>query len=224
MPLFVLNALFLSTLFLANPPAKTSVTTPLQTDHWKLEKDKNGIRVYSRPMPGSRRKEIKVNCELNGTMAQLVAFISDIDHYKEAVFRVEQAYLIKRINDHEFYYYNETDMPWPTSNRDLVMHMTFQMDPATHTLHIRANNVSGMVPERKGVVRIPHWRSLWTVQQITPQRMRIEYLFQVDPGGDFPIWLANTLIASGPYQSFAGMEALLKRPYYQNRTFSFLPH
>lgn len=191
-------------------------------DTWKLEKDKNGIRVYSRHLQGSKLKEVKVNCDLNATLSQLVAFVSDIDHYKDAVYRVAEAYVVKRVSDREFYFYNETDISWPASNRDLVMHMIFQMDHPNRTLHIRGTNVPGMVPQKKGVVRIPHWRSLWTIREIAENKLHVEYVFSVDPGGELPIWLINALVAVGPYHSFSNMEELLSRPYYKNRTFSFL--
>lgn len=193
-----------------------------QHDDWKLEKDKNGIRVYSRHLQDSKLKEVKVTCELNATLSQLVAFVSDIDHYKDAVYRVADAYVVKRVSDREFYFYNQTAMSWPVSNRDLVMHMRFQMDHITRTLYIRGVNVPGMVPEKKGVVRISHWQSLWTIHEIADNKLRVEYLFSVDPGGELPIWLVNALIAVGPYHSFSNMEELLSRPYYKNRTFSFL--
>ncbi len=189
---------------------------------WKLEKDKNGIRVYSRHLIGSKLKEVKVICELNATLSQLVAFVSDIDHYKDAVYRVAEAYVVKRVSDREFYYYSETEMTWPVSNRGLVIRMEFDMDHPTRTLRIRGNNAPELAPQKKGVVRIPHWHSLWTVQEIDSKRLRIDYTFAVDPGGELPIWLVNALIAVGPYQSFSSIEKLLTRPYYQNRTFSFL--
>lgn len=197
-------------------------STSQKQNAWKLEKDKSGIRVYSRHLTGSKLKEVKVNCELNATLSQLVAFISDIDHYKEAVYRVANASLVKRVSDREFYYYSETQMVWPVSNRDLVIHMEFEMDRAARILRIRGANAPEMVPQKKGVVRIPYWHSLWTVQEINSKRLRIEYVFTVDPGGELPLWLVNALIAVGPYQSFSGMEQLLTRPYYQNRTFTFL--
>jgi hypothetical protein len=208
--------LFAACLLISALPAKA------QSDDWKLEKSKKGINVYTRHHNDSKLKEVKVNMELNGTLPQLVAFVSDIDLYKQTVYRVAQAYVVKRISDREFYYYNETEMPWPVSNRDLVMHMVFQMNPATRTLTIRGTNAPGILPEKQGIVRVPLWRSQWIVKELSPNRLRIDYIFQVDPGGGLPIWLVNSLAATGPYQSFSTMEELLKRPYFQNRTFSFL--
>lgn len=193
------------------------------TDDWKLEKNKNGIRVYSRYPTDSRLKEVKVQCEVRGTLAQLAAFISDIDRYPEVVYRVRNAYMVKRVNDREFYFYNETSMPWPAHNRDLVIHMLFQMDPATQTMRVQASNAPGMVPEKPGIVRVPFWHSLWTVTDMGEHRLRVEYAFRVDPGGELPLWLINATVAIGPYQSFAALEEHLKNPHYQGRTFSFLP-
>lgn len=189
---------------------------------WKLEKDKNGIRVYSRHLTDSKLKEVKVTSTINATLSQLAAFVSDIDHYKEAVYRVAEAHLVKRVSDREFYYYSETEMVWPVSNRDLVIRMEFEMDRATRTLRIRGTNAPDILPPKKGIVRIPHWHSLWTVQELDSKRLQIEYTFEVDPGGELPVWLVNALIAVGPYQSFLTMETVISRPYYQNRTFSFL--
>lgn len=199
-----------------------SVSQNQNPNAWKLEKDKNGITVYSRHLPGSKLKEVKVTCTLNATLSQLAAFVSDIEHYKEAVYRVAEAHLVKRVSDREFYYYSETEMVWPVSNRDLVIRMEFEMDRATRTLRIRGTNAPAMLPPKKGIVRIPHWHSLWTVQELDAKRLQIDYTFEVDPGGELPVWLVNALIAVGPYQSFSTMQTVISRPYYQNRTFSFL--
>lgn len=105
--------------------------------------------VYSRHLNGSKLKEVKVLCELNATLSQLVAFLSDIDHYKDAVYRVAEAYVVKRVSDREFYYYSETEMPWPVSNRGLVIRMEFDMDHPTRTLRIRGNNAPELAPQKR---------------------------------------------------------------------------
>lgn len=197
-------------------------TSPEKDANWKLEKDKNGIRVYSRHLTDSKLKELKVNCDLNGTMSQLVAYICGIEYYTEVVYRSAEAYMVKQVSESEFYFYNRTDMPWPVSDRDLVLHIRFQMDPATRILSVFADDVSGMVPLKKEVVRVPHWRAVWTIRALDAKRLRVEYRFAVDPGGGLPAWLVNSLAAQGPYDSFSKMEEVLTRPYYQGKTYGFL--
>lgn len=216
---------FFLVLMLFNRPADCQNTPlPNHNDSWKLEKDKNSIQVYSRPIPDSRLKEVKVQCEINGTLAQLVAFISDIDRYKDVVYRVKDAYILRRVSDHEFYYYNETSMPWPVHNRDLVLHVTFHQDDATKVLFIKATNAPEMMSEKPGIVRVPFWYSLWTVHETDEHRLKIQYIFRVDPGGELPVWLINATVAVGPYQSFSMVEDILKQPQYQEKTYSFLRH
>ncbi len=42
-------------------------------DKWELKKNENGIEVYSRQLAGGKLKEIRVVCELDATLAQLMA-------------------------------------------------------------------------------------------------------------------------------------------------------
>ncbi|OIN56213.1 hypothetical protein BLX24_25785 [Arsenicibacter rosenii] len=193
-----------------------------QNTPWKLEKDKNGIQVFSRLPEGSRFKEMKVICEIDGTMSQLCAYVSDVEHYPEVVYKNKQAYLIKRINEREMLYYNETMLPWPVKNRDLVIHLTFIPDAAKKELRIHTENAAGYVAVQSDKVRVPYWRADWTVVKRGPDRLGIEYVFRVDPGGEIPAWVINMTAAVGPYTSFSGMEGFLKLPRYQNRQFSFL--
>ena len=189
---------------------------------WRLEKDKNGIQVFSRITEESRFKQIKVLCEIDGTLSQLYAFLSDISSYTAVVYKTKEAYLLKQVSDRELFYYTETSLPWPVKNRDLLIHMTFLPDPGNKQLIIKAENAQGFVPVKPDKVRIPYWRSVWTVVKKSPSRLRIEYVFTVDPGGDLPVWLINLTAAMGPYASFINLEENLKLPRYQGPTYSFL--
>ena len=75
---------------------------------WRLEKDKNGIQVFSRITEESRFKQIKVLCEIDGTLSQLYAFLSDISSYTAVVYKTKEAYLLKQVSDRELFYYTET--------------------------------------------------------------------------------------------------------------------
>ncbi|GAA4405180.1 START domain-containing protein [Nibrella viscosa] len=191
-------------------------------EEWRLEKDKNGIKVYSRHLEGAKLKEIRVVCEVEGTLSQLVAYLSDIENFKHVVYRTKESYPIRWERDNEVVYYNESDSPWPVANRDLVMRMTFQQHPVTKVLRIEARNVPDGLPPKPGIVRIPFWHSVWTVRQVDSRHIHIDYFFKVDPGGEIPPWLTNMVAAVGPYHSFHSLQKSLGLPRYQNKTFSFL--
>lgn len=193
-----------------------------QAANWRLEKDKNGIQIYTRLTEGSKFKEVKVLCEIDGTLSELFAFLSDIENYKAVVYKTKEAYMVRQVNELDFYYYTETSLPWPVKNRDLVVHMKFFPDPENKQLIIRAEDATGFVPPKHDIVRIAYWRSYWLVKKKSPSRLSIEYIFKVDPSGELPAWLVNLTATLGPYSSFVKMEENMKLPRYRAKTYSFL--
>jgi len=181
-----------------------------ESGNWRLEKDKDGIQVYTRFTEQSRLKEVKVHCEAEGTLDQVVAYLTDIDNHPKFVYRVKTAYLIKRVSARELIYYTETEMPWPVKNRDVVMHLVLEPDADGQRLVVLADNAPGMVPVHPDKVRIPYWHSRWDVRKTGDKRLSMDYTFKVDPGGTLPAWLVNLTATMGPFTSFSVMKQHLK--------------
>lgn len=213
----------LALLSLSGPlSASAPVRAMVVSDSWKLETNKDGIRVYSRHSPDSRFKEIRVHCEMPGTLSQLVALYSDVDNYTQVISNTKRARLLRRVGETELYYYLESQMPRPVANRDVVMHLQFSYNPGERQLIIHTNSVNGMVPAQPDIVRVGSWSGQWSVRQITDTRMQVDYTFRVDPGGELPTWLINMIAPVAPYSSFVKLRSGLQLPRYQGRSFSFL--
>jgi hypothetical protein len=191
-------------------------------DDWHLETDKDGIQVYSRQLVGSRFKEIKVQCEMPGTLEQLVALYSDVANYRNVISNTRTAYLLHHVSETEFFYYMESQMPATVANRDLVMRLHFAYNPQIRSLLITTTAVDGLVPLKEGLVRVPFWQGEWQVRAVAPNRLHINYSFRVDPGGTLPAWLVNILAPVAPYQSFLKLRNSLRLPRYQDQHFAFL--
>ena len=191
-------------------------------DDWQLQTDKDGIQVYKRTQPGSRFQEVKVDCEMPGTLAQFVALYSDVANYPNVIRNTNRAYVVRAVSETEFFYYLECQLPAPVANRDLVMRLQFAYSPATHYLQIHTSSVDGLVPEQAGLVRVPSWKGEWQVWALSATRLKITYCFRVDPGGALPAWLVNRLAPVAPYQSMLQLRRSLTLPRYQGRHFAFL--
>ncbi|MBN8826604.1 MULTISPECIES: START domain-containing protein [unclassified Spirosoma] len=191
-------------------------------DDWHLEKDKDGIRVYSRHLTGSRLKELRVQCTFQGTLSALVAMLSDVENYPKLMYKTKTVRLLRRVSETDLYYYIETELPWPVDNRDMNVHLTFSQDPLTHTLQIRIIKAPDEVPPQPHVVRVTEWSAIWQVHPEPNQLLLIEYQCRVDPGGSLPAWLINLTAASGPFESFKLLRKTILDTHYQGRRFSFL--
>ncbi|MFD2936211.1 START domain-containing protein [Spirosoma flavum] len=189
---------------------------------WHLEKDKDQIQVYSRHVPGSRSNELKVECTMNGTQSQLVALLSDIANYKNVIYKTKSSELIRRVSETELLYHVVTAVPWPVSDRDMSVQLTFEQDPVTKLLQVRGVGVPNLVAVQPGTVRIVDWLAIWLVRPISKQQMQVTYTCRIDPGGDIPPWLDNIAASMSAYQSFALIRKSIALPRYQGKSFAFL--
>jgi len=181
------------------------------SQNWKLDKNKDGIKVYLAENPKSKFKSIKVETTLPGTYDKLIAILTDIDRLKGWVYITKMSYLIKKLSPYDLYYYTETSIPWPMENRDAVVHLKIMKDSLQRFMKVTSENENRFVPEKEGKVRVVHSLINWYVTMPTAKTISIVYTFDVDPGGNLPAWLVNSFADKGPYESFKKLGELLKR-------------
>jgi hypothetical protein len=178
--------------------------------NWHLEKQANGIKVYSADVAHSDRKYIKVTAELQGTLNNVEVVFRNIAQQKAWVYSTKKAYLIQQSNDHTLLYYNETSLPWPASNRDIAISMKLTADTAQHKLVVTQEGKPNAIPPNKGIVRIPRLSANWQFRKVAANQLSVDYFMDIDPGGSLPAWVINLFIAKGPYETFSKLKELLK--------------
>ena len=187
------------------------VSTCFSQYNWKLSKDKDGIRIYQSEVKGSNFKSLKVECTLQGTYDKLIAILNNIAAHKTWVYGTKNSYILHRVSPMEVYYYTETTIPWPMSNRDAVVHLKMVKDSLNRFLKINSVGKPKFIAEKSGKVRVPRSNISWYVTMPTAKSLQIVYIFEADPGGNLPAWLANTFAEKGPYESFKKLGMLLKK-------------
>lgn len=199
----------------------TCQTSFAQTS-WKLEKDKNDIKIYTSALTGSKVKAVKVECEIQARPSQLVALLLDIDAAPEWVYHTKSAKLVKRVSPSELYYYSEVILPWPVQNRDFIAHLTVTQDQESRIVTVDGPAVSGFVPEKKGIVRIDNSKGKWIIIPAGKDKVRISYTLHVDPGGTLPAWLVNMFAAEGPSHIFEQLKLQVSKQKYKNIHLPFI--
>lgn len=179
--------------------------------NWKLSKEKDGIKVYQSELEHSSYKAIKVECTLEGNYEKLIAVLNNVSGQKEWVYHNKTAYVLKQINPYEFYYYTEASLPWPMSNRDAVVHLKMDRDSLNRFLKITSVSVPDYISEKSGKVRVTKSTISWNVTMPTTKTINIIYVFEAEPGGSIPAWVANTFVEKGPYETFKKLEGILKQ-------------
>jgi len=189
---------------------------------WKLSAEKDGIKVYTSQVPDSKVKAIKVECEIQASAAQLVALLLDVNTSADWIYRTKSCSLVKRVSPSELYYYSKISLPWPAANRDFVAHLTVKQNPDTKIVTIDGPAVAGMVPEKKGIVRIARSVGKWTITPCGNDLLKIEYTLHTEPGGNIPAWMVNMFATEGPLQVFENLKVQVQKPVYKNASLAFI--
>ena len=170
-----------------------------------LKKDKDNIKVYSCKEEDSKFKTVRAEFELNASIEEYIAIVTDIDNYKEWHYRVVNPRLLNKISNTELIYYTQISAPWPVSNRDLILRLKLERNTSTKALTVTLESIADYLPTVKNVVRVPASYSKMTLTPIENSKLKAEYFIKVDPGGQMPAWVVNLVSTQAPYETFKNL-------------------
>ena len=179
-------------------------------DNWKLEREKNGIKVFTRKTAKASMKESKTEIYLKGSPEELVKFFKDVNNHKTWMHRISTSKLLKKLNENEFHAYYIASAPWPVSNRDAVVHYKIQKEDSGNYI-IVATGIPSEMPEVKGLVRIPKLFATWEFLKQPNGTTKIIYTSLSEPGGSIPEWLANSGATDTPFNTVAALRAKVEK-------------
>ena len=198
------------------------VNTALAQTDWKLNTDKEGIKIYTSIVAASKVKAVKVTCNVQATLSQFVTVLLDVKAAPEWVYHTKSAVLVKQVSPSELYYYSEVNLPWPIQNRDFVAHLTVTQHPVTKVVTVDGPAAGGMVPVKDGIVRIENSTGKWVLTPMANGYVAVVYTLHVDPGGSLPAWLVNMFATEGPYKIFEKLKQQLLKPAYKGVKLAYL--
>lgn len=191
-------------------------------ENWELKSKKEGISIFTRTFPDSRFKAVKVECELEATLSQLVAVILDVNTGAEWVYSTKSSVLLKQVSPSELYYYSEVNIPWPVSNRDFIAQLKVVQDTRTRIVTVNGPTLPDYLPVKKDIVRVAQAEGKWVITPAGKNHIKVEYTLRMDPGGSIPPWLINLFATRGPYESFKNLKVQIQKPAYANVHLPFI--
>lgn len=122
---------------------------------WSLDKDKDGVKVYSRAVSGSEYREYKVEMIIDASVEQVYAALSSFGAPLPP--RVAAQKVVSRSGNSLVVYQREDCSP--LKDREYTMRVT--LSPSSHSLE--ANVATDLAPSTDGLVVVTVHRHTWSV-------------------------------------------------------------
>lgn len=187
-------------------------------DGWVFRKNEEGVTVYSRLKEGDRFIELKVETLVNAPMSQVIEAIVDVDRFPDWVFNCTKSKIIKVVSPAEKIYYSITSVPWPMPDRDMVLKVKAVQDPETHIAECWITTVNNLLDDVPGFERMHDVNITWKLTPIEGKGIQVDYYNRVDPEGDYPDWLLQAFIVSGPYNSLVNFKKMIEDGKFSKTT------
>jgi ribosome-associated toxin RatA of RatAB toxin-antitoxin module len=181
---------------------------------WTLNKDANGIKVYTKASEGSPIKSIRATLEFDVPISAVLAVVGDVKSFPEWVYKCKQTTLLKQISPTSAMFHHITEAPWPFDSRDHVSVYEMLRDDKTGVVTMKSHVISGVYPEQKGYVRLKKSHASWIFTPVGDNKVVAVYELSFDPEGNIPAWLINMFITEGPFQSLSKLKKRVHEQKY----------
>ena len=178
-----------------------------QNGEWELEKNENGIKVYTRTVDGENIREFKATTTIEAPRRDIAYVIINVDDYANWYPDISEARIFEKVSTTEFHVYNVLDLPWPATDRDGVSKMKITKTAAT--TKISMESVNNVKDEKSDIIRITNSYGFW---KLTTRGTKTDIHFQyfASPAGSLPDWIINMFIVDNPYETLK----TLKEKFY----------
>ncbi|MCX6249592.1 MAG: START domain-containing protein [Bacteroidetes bacterium] len=179
----------------------------LYAQSWEFIKEKDGIRIYTRPEANSSLKSFKGEATLHTQTAKVFELLGNVTNTSWWDENVKDLKVLAYDKDKLIRYYLVYHVPWPLEDRDLCVESRITTDPVTGIRIIFAQPLLNTVPEKPDKIRIKKYWQKWTVEPLGNNLVHVTLEGFVDPGGFVPAWLYNMVITDAPLKVIHGVQS-----------------
>lgn len=190
-------------------------------EDWNLNRDSDGIKVYSKEVDGYKFKTFKGTTIINGPVHEFISVLSDIENLPDWGYNVTSSELLEQSGDTLQVYYSIAKAPFPYKDRDGVYRNSYKWNSASKTLLVEIEVLDDYLDENNKYIRVKGF-GYWKIIVLSEDKMEAIFSMQIDPGGSIPSWLANMFVDGTPYHTLLNIKELIESKEGDNLKYDFI--
>jgi hypothetical protein len=194
-------------------------------DDWRLKKDKEGIRIYTRWIEaeeGRKARQMHAVMQVNASLYATVMAVYEDQQVKGWLNRAKEYYHFDNLDDYHWYAYTQFKIPWPLDNQDLITLNTLQQDPVTKNIHVSLEGRPDHKPHEKGVQRIEHFDGSWDFTPLDDGLVQVDYYIFTKAKPVLPRWIIDPIVEYGMWSTLSEMKKTILQNDAMNVKLSFI--
>jgi len=185
---------------------------------WKLVKDSEGIKVYTRPVPGSAANEFKGIAEVNAPLEVIREVFRDVASFPRWYGFCKEIKLLKHDTENHRVVYFVLKTLGPVKDRDFIVDVNDELDVRAGRFFITMNAVKeDLVPRQDRYVRMTDVAGTYDMTRLDSLRSEVVYTVRADPAGHIPAFISNLMQKDQPYLSLKGLREMVRKDEYYRK-------
>jgi hypothetical protein len=164
---------------------------------WQLDTREEGISIYTRTVEGSPYLAVKATARINAPVTRVSRLIGDVSDCAEWRTMCKSSKVLEAVSEQERYVYMVLDLPWPATDRDLVIHSKTRIDPESRTATVDLRSDSSRHPEQDFVRA--ETRGQFVIKALGSSEVEFTYIMHTDLGGGLPARSVNSRLTDSAF-------------------------
>ena len=165
------------------------------------------MRVFALERPDRALPLLRAETTIEAELQQVSAVIQDVERHSEWVAQCVESRLLRREGNVALHY-TRIALSWLAADRDAVLRSELHVLAPDAELRASFSDITEpRVPPAPGVVRMPRLAGHYHLWALAGGGTRVEYLFDADPGGWLPTWLARSVARQLPLHTLQNLRA-----------------
>lgn len=189
-----------------------SIALSIEADtEWSKVSSDDGVTIFSKTQSDRVMPPLRAIGEVEGSLFHVMAVILDNERSPDWVPNCIESHKIKDLDHGGALVYSVSNSPWPVADRDSIVETHREIIQRGSEYKISMQARPNVIPLVKGRVRVPYSEIYFLLEKVDDKTTKVEYGFDVDPGGLLPDWLIRSTIDNTLKATIRGLEAQVAR-------------
>jgi hypothetical protein len=197
---------------------KNKISKYFANQEWKLIKEKDQVKIFSMEAKGFDVIAFRSVGTLNAPIDQVMELLRRVEISTEWMPRLQEKYVIRDVSDYEAVTYSINDLPWPFTDREMVLNNRLVVHKQTNNMVVEIFSVEDeKAKRREKSIRAQVYLGQTWLKAISDKQTEVEVVILIDPKGKIPKWLVNLLQKNMPYKLLKGIERMASKSSFPVR-------